>query len=98
MNLVAELVDGLLSGRFEREEGISYIEKAMKDCDWNTRVDWLAMSVFDMLASRALLGYWFNAAADMFSGEDVRAQTPEQLTNIVKRMCKQAIETGEVLQ
>jgi hypothetical protein len=97
MILVAELIDGLLSGKFEREAGVSYIEKAMKDCDWNNRVDWLAMSVFDMLSSRALLGYWFNAAADLFNDADVRAQTPEQLTNIVKRMCRQATETGEAL-
>jgi len=95
--IIAELLDGLLSGTFERKADEPYVITAMRHCDWENRVDWDAMSVFDMLASRALLGYWFNAAADLFNEEDVRAQSPGQLTAIIKRICEKAIQTGGTL-
>ena len=97
LKLIADLLDGLLSGKFEREEGTPYIIKAMKDCDWTNRVDWATMTVFDMLASRAMLATWFMAAADLFNEVDIRAQSPGQLTEIVKGACEHAIETGSTL-
>jgi len=93
--LIADLLDGLLSGRFEREEGTPHVLQAMNDCDWYNRVNWSAMAVFDMLASRSMLGYWFNAAADLFNEEDIRAQSPGQLTEIINRMCEHAAKTGQ---
>ena len=95
--LIADLLDGFLTGTFEREEGTPYVIKAMRDCHWENRVDWEAMTVFDMMASRGLMGYWFNAAADLFNGDDVRAQSPGQLTAIIEQMCAKATKTGEAL-
>ena len=96
--LIAELLDGLLSGKFEREEDVPYVIKAMKDCRWKERVDWKAMTAFDMMLSRGLLGYWFNAAADMFNQEDIRAQSPGRLTEIIEEMCKRAVDTHHALE
>lgn len=90
--LIADLLDGLLSKEYTREPGTEYLRKAMRDCRWSERFDWAAMTVFDMLASQSMLAYFFNVFAELASEEDVKAQNPCELREIVDRQCRHASE------
>lgn len=88
--LIADLIDGLLAKEYTRDPAMTYLRKAMQDCRWAERFDWEAMGVFDLLASQSILAYYFLAFADLASEEDVKAQNPGELREIVNRLCRRA--------
>ena len=90
MQLIADLLDGLFSKEYSRDESMSYLRKAMQDCDWGKRFDWEAMAVFDMLSSQAWLASYFLAIADHVNESEIRAQNAGELREIVKNLCKRA--------
>ena len=90
--LIADLIDGLMAKEYARDSGQTYLRKAMADCRWQERFDWEAMAVFDMLASQSLLAYYFGIFADLAGEEDVQAQNPGELREIVDRMAGHAVE------
>lgn len=90
--LIADLLDGLFAGEYQRETGTSYLRKAMADCRWTVRFDWEAMAVFDLLASQSLLAYYFGAVAELACEEDLRLQNAGELRLIVDRMCRRAVD------
>ena len=92
--LIADLIDGLLQKEYAREPAQSYLRKAMKDCRWAERSDWEAMMVFDHLASQSLLSYFFLIFADLASEEDIAAQNPGELREIVDRLCRRAVNAN----
>jgi hypothetical protein len=92
LHLIADLLDGLFRGEYERDDSMTYLEKAMQDCRWPERFDWEAMAVFDMLMSQGIIAHYFLAIADLASESEIQANNKDELREIVENLCRRADE------
>jgi hypothetical protein len=97
--LIVDLVEGLLERKFDKErlEDENWLDTAMRVINWDSRFNWKAMGVFDMIANQGTIGLWFMAVVAHFQQPDIEAQDPGSLRGLIDGKIKEAEKITEKL-
>jgi hypothetical protein len=97
--LVVDLVEGLLERKFDKErlENENWLDTGMRVVNWDSRFNWRAMAVFDMIANQGMIALWFMSIVEHFQQPDIEAQDPGSLRGLIDAKISEAEKITEKL-